>query len=80
MLQRVQRARIAAVQALIEPLSDEARAELDSVLCTVLAAQTQSGEDIYRICRLCSFDVCQREQPCPVALAARSESTLHGAR
>src|SRR2546421_2892786 len=50
MLQRVQRARIAAVQALIEPLSDEARAELDSVLCTVLAAQTHSDEDIYRIC------------------------------
>jgi MarR family transcriptional repressor of emrRAB len=80
MLQRVQRARMAAVEALIEPLSDETRAELDSLLSTVLAAQTHAGEDIYRTCRLCSFDVCQREQPCPVALAAQSESMLHGAR
>lgn len=68
-LARVERARIAALQALLEPLPQEAREQLDSLLSALLAAQTETNDDLYRICRLCSFDACQRERPCPVAQA-----------
>jgi MarR family transcriptional repressor of emrRAB len=69
MVGRLETARLEAVGALLASLGEDARAALDDLLGALLASQAHSDEDLYRICRLCSFAACQSERPCPVDLA-----------
>jgi predicted transcriptional regulator len=71
-LERIERARIAATADLLAPLSDEQRRQLDRILADLLSARTEDQEDLRRICRLCSFGACEsNRQTCPVAGALR---------
>lgn len=71
LLQRIERARIAAVADLLAVLPDDDQRRFDHLAAKVLAAHTHGAHDLRRICRLCSFDACERGgQICPVAEAA----------
>jgi DNA-binding MarR family transcriptional regulator len=67
-VERIERARIAAAAELLAALRDEQRRQLDGMLADLLAAHTEDEEDLRRICRLCSFDACENDrQTCPVS-------------
>ena len=72
-LARVERARLAAAAELLAPLSTTERRQLESLLRRILAGQSQSDDDLNRICRLCSFEACESTgRACPVAEALRA--------
>jgi DNA-binding MarR family transcriptional regulator len=74
-LAAVERARLAAVDELLEPLDPAARRQLGRALRRILAEQTRGDDDLNRICRLCSFAACESGgRACPVAEAARFET------
>jgi len=73
-VRKIEAARLAAVEALLEPLSEDALPGLDARLSLILAAQTENDDDLHRICRVCSFEACQAERQCPVDLAASGQS------
>jgi MarR family transcriptional regulator, negative regulator of the multidrug operon emrRAB len=79
-LRKIETARLSAVQTLIDPLPPDARAQLDSLLSAVLAAQTHTDDDLHRICRLCSFAACQHDRACPVDVAAQAERSASDAQ
>jgi MarR family transcriptional regulator, negative regulator of the multidrug operon emrRAB len=58
--------RRAALEPLLEPLTERERAQLASLLGKLLAGRTGSRDDLERLCRLCERRVCER---CPVAAA-----------
>jgi MarR family transcriptional regulator, negative regulator of the multidrug operon emrRAB len=62
-------ARLSAVARLIPALSTDEARSVDAFLCRILAAHANDDDDLYRICRICSFDACQANEPCPVDLA-----------
>ena len=67
-LNRLQRARIAAVADVLAVLPNEQRRKLDHILADLLAARTEDEQDLRRICRLCSFSACENDQQtCPVS-------------
>jgi DNA-binding MarR family transcriptional regulator len=69
-LQRLDRARLEAVNELLAPLSAAQQRELEPILAAMLEAQTRDEGDLRRICRLCSFEACEsRGRSCPVAAA-----------
>lgn len=71
-VERIEAARLAAVAELLSPLNEQERRQLDGVLARLLADRTHNQDDLYRICRLCSFDACEPGALlCPVAQAAR---------
>jgi MarR family transcriptional repressor of emrRAB len=74
-LARIERARLAAAQDLLAPLSAKEREQLERFVGRILAARTHGAADLNRICRLCSFEACESGgRTCPVADAARSSS------
>jgi DNA-binding MarR family transcriptional regulator len=67
-LERIERARLAAAADLLARLSGEQRWQLDQILADMLAARTDDEQDLRRICRLCSFGACEDDrQTCPVS-------------
>jgi DNA-binding MarR family transcriptional regulator len=72
-LQRIERARIAAVDELLSALTEEQQLQLDHLLAQLLGAHTHGEEDLRRTCRLCSFNACESDGcVCPVAEAVRA--------
>ncbi len=70
-VERIEQARLAAADDLLSPLSAAQRRQLEAMLARLLAARTHDQGDLRRICRLCSFDACERAgRVCPVARAA----------
>jgi MarR family transcriptional repressor of emrRAB len=63
-------ARRAALEELLEPLSDEERETIAALLERLLAARTEDHADTERLCRECERRVCRR---CPVARAAKEK-------
>ena len=75
-VERIEQARIAAAAEIMAPLSAAQRRQLEAMLARILAARTHGEEDLRRICRLCSFDACERDgQTCPVSAAAQTDQT-----
>lgn len=71
-VERLERARLAAVTDLVATLLPEQQRQLEDILARLLSIRTHSEEDLRRICRLCSFEACEsRGMNCPVADAAR---------
>jgi MarR family transcriptional regulator, negative regulator of the multidrug operon emrRAB len=68
MFDRLLLARRAALEELLEPLSDEERDTLAGLLERLLGARTETHADTERLCRECERRVCRR---CPVARAAK---------
>jgi len=60
-----------ALEALLAPLDDRARGELDAALSRVLEALTEAGAPARRTCRLCDEQACIAAAPCPVDQAWR---------
>jgi MarR family transcriptional repressor of emrRAB len=60
-----------ALAALLEPLDDRARRELDAALSLVLGRLTDQGASAHRTCRLCDERACEATAPCPVDQAWR---------
>lgn len=74
-VKRIERTRIAAVAELLEVLSEDEQRQFDQLVARVLGERTHGEEDLRRICRLCSFDACERGgRACPVDEAAHSAS------
>lgn len=69
-------ARRAALQELLEPLSEEERETLAGLLERLLGARTEDHADTERLCRECERRVCRR---CPVARAAKEKREASGA-
>jgi MarR family transcriptional regulator, negative regulator of the multidrug operon emrRAB len=65
---RVLAARAAALDELLEPLGDEARAAMAAAAEDALGAATTDRATLERLCRLCERAVCSA---CPVAGALR---------
>jgi DNA-binding MarR family transcriptional regulator len=65
----IEKTRIDAVARLVPDLSETETRCLDAVLARILAAQAHADADLYRICRMCDFDACRAEHPCPVDAA-----------
>jgi DNA-binding MarR family transcriptional regulator len=65
----IDKIRVDAVSALLPALSEAETRCLDSALARILAAQAHDDADLYRICRMCDFDACRTEHPCPVDAA-----------
>jgi DNA-binding MarR family transcriptional regulator len=75
-LERIQRARIAAAADLLAALTDQQRQQLDQTLADLLAARTEDEEDLRRICRLCNYGACENDrQTCPVSDALQHAPT-----
>jgi DNA-binding MarR family transcriptional regulator len=71
----VERARLARVAELLEPLTAAEQRQLEKALREILAARTEGLDDLYRICRLCSFPACESDgRACPVAEAVRTRA------
>jgi MarR family transcriptional regulator, negative regulator of the multidrug operon emrRAB len=60
-----------ALAALLAPLDDRARRELDAALSLVLERLTERGAPVHRTCRLCDEQACTAAAPCPVDHAWR---------
>lgn len=60
-----------ALAALLAPLDDRARRELDAALSLVLERLTEQGAAAHRTCRLCDEHACSATAPCPVDQAWR---------
>jgi MarR family transcriptional regulator, negative regulator of the multidrug operon emrRAB len=60
-----------ALAALLAPLDDRARGELDAALSRVLEGLTEAGAPAHRTCRLCDERACMAAAPCPVDQAWR---------
>jgi DNA-binding MarR family transcriptional regulator len=63
-----------ALAALLAPLSERARPELDAALSAVLERLTEEGAPVHRTCRLCDEQACIAAAPCPVDQAWRRRS------
>lgn len=63
-----------ALAALLAPLSEGARRELDAALSAVLERLTEEGAPVHRTCRLCDEQACIAATPCPVDQAWRRRS------
>jgi DNA-binding MarR family transcriptional regulator len=63
-----------ALAALLAPLSERARRELDAALSAVLERMTEDGAPVHRTCRLCDEQACIAAAPCPVEQAWRRRS------
>jgi MarR family transcriptional repressor of emrRAB len=72
-VERVLAARAAALEALLEPLTDEQRAAMAAAGERLLAAATTDRAALERFCRLCERAVCTA---CPVAAAERVNAAL----
>lgn len=69
---RVLAARDAAVQQLLEPLSEQECAQLFSLLERLLVALPSDRDDARHICRLCDHPACEHSW-CPVSAGALGE-------
>jgi MarR family transcriptional regulator, negative regulator of the multidrug operon emrRAB len=58
-----------ALAALIAPLDERARRDLDAALSLMLERLTDAGASANRTCRLCDEQACTATAPCPVDLA-----------
>src|SRR3954447_9619327 len=63
----IEAARLDAARAALAGVPEALREPLQQALSALLAAHTHDRADLRRICRSCSFEVCDR---CPVAAAA----------
>jgi MarR family transcriptional regulator, negative regulator of the multidrug operon emrRAB len=52
--------------ALLAPLDEPARRDLDAALSVVLEGLTDAGAPAHRTCRLCDEQACTATAPCPV--------------
>lgn len=71
--------RKAALDALVEPVSHDARAALEEALALVVGALSSSRQDAWHLCRLCRHDVCEGER-CPVGSSVDGAEPGGGAR
>ncbi len=55
-----------ALAALLAPLDEPARRDLDAALSLVLERLTDAGAPAHRTCRLCDEGACTATAPCPV--------------
>jgi DNA-binding MarR family transcriptional regulator len=79
-LAAVEQTRLTAADELVAPLDAAARWQLEQLLQRILAAQSQSDDDLRRICRLCSFAACESDgHVCPVAEAVGGTRSSPGA-
>jgi len=62
-----------ALAALLAPLDDRARRNLDAALSVMLERLTEQGAPVHRTCRLCDEQACTAAAPCPVDQAWRRE-------
>ena len=60
-----------ALAALLAPLDQHARQELDAALSAVLERLTEEGAPVHQTCRLCDEQACTAAAPCPVDQAWR---------
>jgi MarR family transcriptional regulator, negative regulator of the multidrug operon emrRAB len=58
-----------ALAALLEPLDERARQDLDAALSLVLERLTDQGAPAHQTCRLCDEQACTVTAPCPVERA-----------
>jgi MarR family transcriptional regulator, negative regulator of the multidrug operon emrRAB len=58
-----------ALAALLEPLDERARQDLDATLSLVLERLTDEGAPAHQTCRLCDERACIATAPCPVERA-----------
>jgi MarR family transcriptional repressor of emrRAB len=63
-----------ALAALLAPLDEQARRELDASLCLVLEQLSDEGAPAHLTCRLCDEQACIAAAPCPVDQAWRHRS------
>lgn len=63
-----------ALTALLAPLDEPARRDLDAALSLVLERLTDEGASACKTCRLCDEQACTAAEPCPVDLAWRRAS------
>ena len=68
--ERVLAERLAALEPVLEPLTERERADLTGLLEKLLAGLTDDRQSARRICRLCAEEVCERGARCPVDVAA----------
>lgn len=67
---RLRSERLAVLDALLDPLDEQQRDQLEALLGAVLAGATAARSDARRICRQCDPDVCGHPARCPVTQAA----------
>jgi MarR family transcriptional regulator, negative regulator of the multidrug operon emrRAB len=60
-----------ALAALLAPLDEPARRDLDAALSQVLERLTDDGAPVHKTCRLCDEQACLAPAPCPVDQAWR---------